>query len=82
MACLIGRAGKNSLISQNKNPGYKPGSYSCALAGIQTPNLLIRSQMLYSIELRVRFRNRTANVKIKITDPKSDFCAASLKAYF
>ncbi len=27
----------------------------CALAGIQTPNLLIRSQMLYSIELRAQY---------------------------
>jgi hypothetical protein len=27
--------------------------FQCALAGIQTPNLLIRSQMLYSVELRV-----------------------------
>ncbi len=25
-----------------------------ALAGIQTPNLLIRSQMLYSVELQVQ----------------------------
>jgi hypothetical protein len=32
-----------------------------ALAGIQTPNLLIRSQMLYSIELRVRIGS--ANVE-------------------
>ena len=28
----------------------------CAPAGIRTPNLLIRSQMLYPIELRVRFQ--------------------------
>ena|GEM_PF-5173921 len=27
----------------------------CAPAGIRTPNLLIRSQMLYPIELRVLF---------------------------
>ena len=26
--------------------------YSCDPGGIQTPNLLIRSQMLYSVELR------------------------------
>jgi hypothetical protein len=26
----------------------------CALAGIQTPNLLIRSQVLYSVELQAR----------------------------
>lgn len=28
----------------------------CALVGIRTPNLLIRSEMLYPIELRMRFR--------------------------
>ncbi len=28
--------------------------FDCAPVGIQTPNLLIRSQMLYSIELRAR----------------------------
>jgi hypothetical protein len=28
----------------------------CALVGIRTPNLLIRSEMLYPIELQVRFR--------------------------
>jgi hypothetical protein len=28
-----------------------------ALVGIQTPNLLIRSQMLYSVELQVRYLN-------------------------
>jgi hypothetical protein len=45
----------------------------CALAGIQTPNLLIRSQMLYSIELRVRLFTGcgcefgSANVKNKFT---------------
>ena len=27
---------------------------SCALVGIRTPNLLIRSQVLYPIELRMR----------------------------
>ena len=41
-----------------KNYGYKKGSdYSlplCDSGGIQTHNLLIRSQMLYSVELRNR----------------------------
>jgi hypothetical protein len=31
------------------------GHFSCGPGGIQTPNLLIRSQMLYSVKLRVRF---------------------------
>lgn len=35
----------------------KLNSYlSCALVGIRTPNLLIRSEMLYPIELQMRFR--------------------------
>ncbi len=29
----------------------------CALVGIRTPNLLIRSEMLYPIELQMRFRS-------------------------
>ena len=31
------------------------GYFFCDFGGIQTPNLLIRSQMLYSVELRSRF---------------------------
>ena len=30
----------------------------CDSGGIQTPNLLIRSQLLYSVKLRSRFKNR------------------------
>jgi hypothetical protein len=33
------------------------------LGGIQTPNLLIRSQTLYSVELRARFILKAANLK-------------------
>ena len=40
---------------------------SGALVGIRTPNLLIRSQMLYPIELRVLglLKNQTENVFLK-----------------
>lgn len=35
-----------------KCKGQLKADLSCDLEGIQTPNLLIRSQMLYSVELR------------------------------
>ncbi len=31
-------------------------AFLCALVGIRTPNLLIRSEMLYPIELQMHFR--------------------------
>ena len=37
-------------------------SFSCDSGGIQTHNLLIRSQMLYSVELRNHFRFAGAKV--------------------
>ena len=37
---------------------------SCALVGIRTPNLLIRSEMLYPVELRNHCPFGTAKVEI------------------
>ena len=34
--------------------------FFCGREGIQTPNLLIRSQMLYSVELRNHFPEKEA----------------------
>jgi hypothetical protein len=43
--------------------GSKAFSVDCALVGIRTPNLLIRSEMLYPIELQMHFpRFGTAKV--------------------
>ena len=36
----------------------------CDSGGIQTPNLLIRSQLLYSVKLRSRFKNRLQKYKV------------------
>ena len=46
--------------------GKLPGHYQLcsALVGSRTPNLLIRSQMLYPIELRVRVPNRRLGLAI------------------
>ena len=49
---------------------------SCALVGIRTPNLLIRSEMLYPIELQMHFVLRTAKISHKI-----DFLQFILKKY-
>ena len=48
--------------------------------GIQTPNLLIRSQMLYSVKLQAH--ERDANVKDKSKRQKQYFCSANKKAIF
>jgi hypothetical protein len=40
-------------MSNKKDPTIVRQPGLCAPVGIQTPNLLIRSQMLYSVELRV-----------------------------
>jgi hypothetical protein len=40
-------------------------AFLCALVGIRTPNLLIRSEMLYPIELQMRF-------SVLLTDCKSN----------
>ena len=71
------------------------GLSSSALVGIQTPNLLIRSQMLYSVELRVRFMNLadpvigafgyefwTANVENKLSQPNNWLVSDNKKANF
>gem|GEM_PF-6078603 len=56
--------------------------------GIQTPNLLIRSQMLYSIELRARVICEwcvcfgSANVNNKFTRANKRFGSANKKAIF
>jgi hypothetical protein len=45
------------MYRKTKNPdNFRYQDLGSALAGIQTPNLLIRSQMLYSVELQVRFK--------------------------
>ena len=60
-------------------------------AGIQTPNLLIRSQMLYSVKLQVpkslaigicSFKNWTANLKIKITQQNKTIFDVPTKKLF
>lgn len=38
----------------------------CALVGIRTPNLLIRSEMLYPIELQVHFPYRVLYIETDI----------------
>ena len=40
------------MLTIKKEPKKNLGSFLCDLGGIQTHNLLIRSQMLYSVELR------------------------------
>ncbi len=73
---------------KNKKGSVKTDPLNSALAGIQTPNLLIRSQMLYSIELRVRFvcgngvNFGSANVKNKFTQQNKWFCPEYKKAIF
>lgn len=69
---------------KQKIPGLRPGL--CGLAGIQTPNLLIRSQMLYSIELRVLFgvpcKFGSANVNNIFTSPNNGLAVRIKKSYF
>ena len=56
-------------------------------AGIQTPSLLIRSQMLYSVKLQAHSIDllsifRSANVKNKFTQQNNWFGPANKKANF
>ena len=54
-------------------------------AGIQTPSLLIRSQMLYSVKLQALIEVvifRTANVNNKFTRPNKRFGPEYKKAIF
>jgi hypothetical protein len=71
-----------------------PTGYVSGPVGIQTPNLLIRSQMLYSVELRARLMFQkllpdsyrddfwTANVNNKFTRPNKRFGPEYKKAIF
>jgi hypothetical protein len=57
----------------------------CEPAGIQTPSLLIRSQMLYSVKLQARFKVLkfwTANVKNKLTQQNKTIWPCHQKSYF
>ena len=60
-------------------PGGEP-------AGIQTPTLLIRSQMLYSVKLQAQYfrsaQNGSANVKNNLKPQNKRFASADKKAIF
>ena len=66
---------------------------SSGRAGIQTPNLLIRSEMLYSVKLQAQYHSKTfpivivddfwtANVNNKFTRPNKRFGPEYKKAIF
>jgi hypothetical protein len=52
-----------------------------ALVGIQTPNLLIRSEMLYSVELQAR-EKQSANVSDCSHMAKAELGPRQQKTYF
>ncbi len=54
----------------------------CGLGGIQTPNLLIRSQMLYSVKLRARLILQSGKFKRINPIAKRSFWPLPLKVYF
>ncbi len=41
------------------------GLYACDFGGIQTRNLLIRSQMLYSVELRSQYQALISEMRLQ-----------------
>lgn len=54
--CKMGVFIPKPLKTKNPEPRFNAiqGYFDCTPVGIRTPNLLIRSQMLYPIELRVQ----------------------------
>ena len=72
--------------TKQKNPAeINQGDLSCEPAGIQTPSLLIRSQMLYSVKLQALFFKSkfwTANVKNKLTQQNKTVWPHRQKSYF
>jgi hypothetical protein len=76
---------KSELLGQSqRNKESRPSldSRDCsAPVGIQTPNLLIRSQMLYSVELRVP-KKQSANVSDYGHLAKAPICPSQQKTYF
>jgi hypothetical protein len=74
---------RSCLKKKDPDSRYYQDLNLSALVGIQTPNLLIRSQMLYSVELQVRyFEFGGANVKNNIFWQKKWFCHANKKPIF
>ena len=47
-----GAVGRRTETQNRRSAGWLPAVVSCAPVGIRTPNLLIRSQMLYPLSYR------------------------------
>ena len=63
------RAGEGSPETQNRrSAGWLPAVLVCAPVGIRTPNLLIRSQMLYPLSYR-RSSGCGQHDRMRIADP-------------
>ena len=74
---LFNRTGRNGLVLKNEASTFVNSSFKiklpCDSCRIQTCNLLIRSQMLYSVELMSHFLFASAKVHFFIISAKH-FC--------
>ena len=68
---MNGELERNWLFYKERTPHSLSETFKCDFVGIQTQNLLIRSQMLYSVELRSLFAFASAKIRTSFETSKA-----------